>query len=245
MLRSKLMGATVVPFGIQYVGSTVGFADDKIVTVSLTNLTGGGASSPAPGDFVLAWAGCSSSTLRIVAISGDVSGGYNFLGTTAQGGSAPVAILTRQWKVMGSTPDTSITAEHNGSTADTTSVYVSVWRGVDGSSPVASSEFSGSSSTLIADPPSITPSVSGSFIVVVGLGAGLSGSVQSNGVYTSSDLSDFRSVGGGADTRTSVIGGGYKEWEGGAFGPATFGISNITDSASLRYTAVAVALRPE
>lgn len=245
MLWQKLLGANAGAAGIQYVGSTVGFASATNVTVSLSGtLTGGIASSPAPGDLVIVYAGCSSTSNRIVAASGNTSGGYTSIVLLAVSGTNYANIdVSRQF--MGATPDTSVTASHNGAAADTISVYISVWRGVDATTPLdVTRTTSTTGSALDIQPPAITPITSGAYIVSGAIGAAGSGAIQSNGVYTSADLSDFRSIGGGSGARTSVVGVGYKEWTSGSFQPDEFGILNITNSASCSAAAVTIALRP-
>ena len=243
MLWQKLLGANAGAAGIQYVGSTVGFASATNVTVSLSGtLTGGIASSPATGDLVITYAGCSSTSNRIVAASGNTSGFYTSIVLLARSGINYATIgVSRQF--MGATPDTSVTASHNGSAADTISVYISVWRGVDATTPLDVTRTN-SASALAIQPPAITPITSGAYIVSGAIGAAGSGAIQSNGVYTSADLSDFRSIGGGSGARTSVVGAGYKEWTSGSFQPATFGTTNITDSSDCTSAAVTIALRP-
>jgi hypothetical protein len=240
MLATFLKGATAS--GIEFVGGATGFATSNTVSVSLTALTGGIASTAATDDLVLVYVGCSSTASRTFTFT---SGTYTSIQFLYANGSND-ANLQVSMRFMSATPDTTVAVQHNGAAADTIAVYVSVWRGVDLTTPIDVTSITASATnTLIADPAAITPATSGAYIVAGALGAAPSGAVQPTGVYTSSDLTDFRGVGGGGGARTSVIGAGYKQWAGGAFDPAVFGTTDITNSTNCSYAAVTLALRPK
>jgi hypothetical protein len=241
IIQGLLSSFPIAAAGIQYVGGTVAFASANNVTTSLTSLTGGIGSAPIQDDLVIVYVGCSSLASRAFTFSSATYTSIQFL--YANGANDANLQVSRRF--MTATPDTSITVSHNGLAADTIAVYISVWRGVDQTTPIdVASTTATAANTLIANPPSITPTTSGAYIVAGAIGAAPSGAVQSTGVYTSSDLTEFRSVGGGTGARTSVVGAGYKEWTSGAFDPAVFGISNITDSTNCTFASVTLALRP-
>lgn len=227
---------------ISYVGGkSVGFAGTTSgATISLTDLAGGIASSPAEGDIVIVAFGVGtqgrSPTLTITDAS-DVA--YTEVGTTlrelADDNDAQLAVF---YKVMGSTPDTALKRSGTGNTADGGSVSIHVYRGVDQSTPfdVTSTTATGINSSL-PDPPAITPSTAGAVVVVAAAGtaptltvnwttSGLSGVVQSVG----EDTSDGRSM------------LGYATWISGPVDIAKFTGGGTTTDRS--WAARTMALRP-
>lgn len=135
---------------------------------------------------------------------------------------------------QGATPDTTLTI--SGMAASGGYAYaLSVWRGVDQSTPqdVAAVTATGATSDL-ADPPAITPVTAGARIVAV--------YAASQGTATAwtapTDVNDFAQVG----LNKSRAGMGNIQWTGGAFDPAAVGEGNA--SASNSWAAVSMALRP-
>lgn len=227
---------------IQFVGGKTGggFAGGTgTFNVSLTDLTGGIASSPAAGDFVVVvYAVGTAGRTPTLTITGNNNGSYDAQ-TAIQADDTYDARLVLFTKRMGSTPDTQYTRSGTGNIADGGSTSVLVFRGVDPTTPfdVASVTATGTN-TSRADPPSITPTTSGAFVVVSAAGAagtlttdwttsGLSGVYQSNGA----DTNDGR----------SLI--GYVEWTSGPVDIAQFGGGSNTTSDS--WASRVIALRPE
>jgi hypothetical protein len=244
MLSTYLKGASSPATDkIEFVGGITGFASSNNISVSLTALTGGIASAAATDDLVLVYVGSSSTSSRTFTFTSGTYTSVQFL----YANSTYDANLQVSRRFMPATPDTTIAVGHNGATADTIAVYVSVWRGVDLTTPIdVTSTTASATNTIIANPSYIFPVTPGAYVVAGAVGAGSSGDVQSTGVYTSSDLTDFRSVGGGVGARASVIGAGYAKWGSvGIIDPVTFGITNITSKTTSSYAAVTVALRPK
>lgn len=223
---------------IAYVGgyaqTLIGTTSDVVVTFG-GNLTGGVSNSASEGDLVIVYFGTGSVVEQAISISG-----YTQLTKLYVDASLYDTNLLVAYKFMGSTPDTSITLL--GGTFDTRdagAVCIQVWRNVNLTTPFdVTTTTDTNSSTVLCDPPSITPVTSGSYIVSGGAGA------HSRGipVFTSSDLSGFISVGSN-DTRDVAIGLGYKEWVSGSFDPSQFTFGGL-DSTSNSNASVTIALRP-
>ena len=239
---TTLMGfaAGAAQSGISYVGGTIASAPNTSTnqTVSLTSLAGGSDTEPSTGDIVVVYYG--------VATNGSnedlsfISSGYTEIADLFQNDSYAGNLLVG-YKVMGATPDTSVTCRTPTSTTSWGPVMaVMVWRGVDTDTPldVTSTTFS-SSNTLLIDPPAITPVTDGAVIISGGCGGH---NHQSADTYSSSDLSNFLTL-SGTQTYKPCVGVGSYEWESGEFNPAAFTFSD--NSGSLySYVALTMALRP-
>jgi len=206
--------------------------------VDLTDLTGGIASSPAAGDLVIIYFGTASTADRNLVV------GSSYVEVTELYSSDTFDTnLVVARKFMGATPDTSITLTGGTlSVDDAGAVVAQVWRGVDPVTPfdVTQTTATGQNSVL-CDPPAITPVTPGAVIVSGGAGAHNQSSIIT-GVYSSPDLTGFRTAGQN-DTNDVVIGVGYHAWTSGAFDPAQFAFL-LSDSTSFSWAAVTLALRP-
>lgn len=220
--------------GIQYVGGYVigrlGNVDD--INITLTSLTGGIASAPAAGDFVLIY-WCTADVFT------NTISGYTSIATAFASDNTPSAIRA-SYKFMTSTPDTSATVTGGtGNSNNPGAAYVSVWRGVNTTTPMDVTRTTASSAnSVLANPPAITPVTSGAVIVAGGAGGHIAGTQT----FSSSNLTSFLSAGAN-DTRDVTIGGGYNEWTSGAFDPAAFTFSS-SDATGYSWCAITVALRP-
>ena len=236
-MLSKFLRAAARAKGIQYVGGYVEglLGSTNNITVTLTSLTGGLATQPAAGDFVIVYFGIGAPNNNKTP----VISGYTELVLLKQADTESITLLVAH-KFMTGTPDTSITLI-NGTenTADAGAVYISVWRNVNTTTPFdVTQTTSQSSNSVLANPPAITPVTTGAIIVAGGAGAHNRG-VQT---YSSSDLTGFLSA-GGDDSNNATIGGGYNVWTSGSFDPAQFTFSS-TDSTNFSRAAVTLALRP-
>lgn len=223
--------------GIQYVGGyTTGFvgSSSTIVITFGGNLTGGLAASASPGDIVVVYFGVGSSGDEVLNISGYTEISQLFASDTES------ANLSVAYKFMGVTPDTTFALlGGTGSSSNAGAVVVQVWRGVDTVLPldVTSTTATGISSVL-CNPPAITPVTYGAVVVSGGAGAHVSGTQT----FSSSDLSGFLSVGSN-DSFDVTIGAGYARWVSGSFNPAAFTFSG-TSAATNSWAAVTLALQP-
>lgn len=232
MLFQKLVSSKVP---IQYVGGyTVGYTTVGNKTVSLTSLTGGIASAPSIGDLVFVCLGVATSGTATPSIN---SSGYTNIANLYSNDTNDTTLYA-SYKIL-STAETSVSVNGSTTSTETFTVYISVWRNVDSVAPldVPTTTATGTNSVL-ADPPAITPVTPGSYIVSVGAGA----STSATGIYSSTDLTDFRSVVASVNV-DSTIGGGYYQWTSGTFNPAAFTFSR-PNSTAYSWAAATLALRP-
>jgi len=206
-------------------------------TRSLTSLTGGSGSAPSAGDIVLV--AVSIGTDDITTYSGPA--GYTALlgasGTLADGTVDCIAWLG--YKVMGETPDTTVDVPASGHLQAAKTEYITVWSGVDVAAMVASLQTSNTPGTALPDPPAVTPTVAGSYVQSIGF----TGHDATNaGSLSSSDLTDFQTI-GQTDSEKSAIGGGYIEWTSGEVNPAQLGFG-ATDSSSWSSFAATLVMEP-
>lgn len=241
MMWQKLMVAAAAA-GIQFVGGKTAAIAGSVSTNTLiaidSGLTGGIASAAASGDFVIAAYAMhgSDSTLAIT----DGTTGYTLIGSELfQTDSDPINLRVA-YKFI--TSDTDTTFGGTGDTARPGMSAIYVFRGVDTVTPMdVAAVTATAANSAQADPPSITPSTSGAFIVAVGAAAR---SDASSVTFTSSDLTDFLTEYSlsGSSSREVIIGIGQKDdWTSGAFNPAAFSISS---NANNSWAAVTMALRP-
>lgn len=235
MLADKLRAATAAAAPIEYVGGyTQGFlGTTSNVTITFGgNLTGGIASSASEGDIVIVYFGTGSSANRDLVVAGYTEVVELFSGSIFD------TNLVVAYKQMGATPDTTLVLTGGTlSTADAGAVVVQVWRNVD---PTLITDTTVTDiNSVRPNPPAVTPTVEGSYIVAGGAG-GHGAGVQT---FSSTDLTGFRSTGGGNDTYDVTIGVGYHEWVSGTFDPAVFTFSG-TDSGSYSRAAVTLVLVP-
>lgn len=225
---------------LTYVGGTTAAITGSASTttnVSLTSLTGGAASAPADGDLVVVYYGISSTVTRTPSIT---TSGYTEAGT-ASGLDAYDSYLLVSYKRMTSTPDTQVTVGATGSTSDAGAVAVQVWRGVDSLLPLEQAGVGANgSNSVLCNPPAITPVTPGVIVVAGGVGAHNAGVCT----FSSSDLSNFLTVGGPDSSNDATIGVGSRAWSGGAINPAAFTFS-ASSSLSFSWAAVTIALLPQ
>ena len=223
---------------LQYVGGVTGSrigSTSQGLTLSLTGLTGGIGSSAAAGDIVVAVVSTGSTVDRAIGVATPTDFTEEqelYSDDTADNN------LSVSWKIMGSTPDTSIVTSPSNSTADGLSAAVHVWRYVDQGTPFDVAETTATGiNTGQPTPSAITPSSSGAIVLGTG-GAGFAGT---GAVFTSTDLSNFLSA-NGADTNDGTVGIGSFVWSSGTFTPAVWGGNTTNTGAS--WAAVTLVLRP-
>ena len=236
MLGTYLKGSMAAG-DIEYVGGYVqGFAGTTSnVTISLTSLTGGTDSAPSAGDFVLVYFGTASREVN----SDLVVSGYTEV-VDAYRSNRYATNLAVAYKFMGAGPDTSFTL--TGGTKDSSdagAIAVQVWRNVSVVNPLdVSLEFDSNDSSVLCNPDPITPVSEGAVVIAGGAGAHDEG----NRVYSSSDLTNFISV-GGTDSNDVTVGLGYHVWSSGSFNPSEFTFSG-SDNTDYSNIAITLALRP-
>lgn len=222
---------------LTYVGGLVNSRAGSTGTslaLSLTALTGGISSAAAAGDLVIATCATGSVADRSIGIS--TPAGYTELQELYSNSTTDTS-LSVNWKIMGSTPDTSVSCGPSGSTADAITGSVHVWRNIDPDNPFDVTETTATGTgTGRANPAPITPSTPGAIVLGIGAGAAATGAV-----YTSSDLSNFITR-TSADTYDSFQGIGSYSWSSGTFDPAQFG--GGTTGTGDSWAAVTLALKP-
>jgi hypothetical protein len=233
MLFQKLLGAN--KSSIQYVGGYVqGFAGTfNDVTISLTSLTGGLATQPAVGDFVIIYFGTASTLNRNLVVSG-----YTEVVELYSNDTYDTNFVIAR-KFMGATPDTSVTL--TGGTlavADAGTVAVQVWRNVNVASPFDVAGQSRIDEEATATFPSITPVTTGAVILASAACAHDNGTE----LYLNSELTNFITT-GQSDTNDSTIGAGYYYWISGSFGPQDM-VFGGADSSNFSNASYVIALRP-
>ena len=213
--------------GLEFVGSRT-FTDSGTTvtfTVPLTSLTGGISSAPRAGDLVVAFIGQASAGSNAVPMPAD----WTQLARVSADDTYDSDLYVI-YKTMGATPDTGFNITGGlDSSQNSLAVAIFVYANAVASIHTTASGIDG----VLCDPPSITPTVSGSVVVSGGVGAHRLGGSAS---YSSSDFSLFLSASGEGITsfgRDATIGVGVFEWTSGAFNPGIFtfsGSSATTDS---------------
>lgn len=144
------------------------------------------------------------------------------------------------WKIMTSSPDSSVSCNGSGSASNGSVCVVHVWRGVDQGTPMdATVTTAQSNNASNPNSPSINPTTSGAVAISAGLGtmAAVDNAVTAPTGY--SNQADISVDPGSAAT----VGIASKAWSGsGAEDPAAW--TNFTTTTSDSWAAVTVALRP-
>ena len=205
------------------------------IVVPLTTLTGGTDSAPSADDIVVVCFSVGSTVALGIAIAG-----YT---TIASGTASDTfdATLTAGYKLMGVTPDTSVTLTGGTiSTAAAGVVEVHVWRGVDLVTPIDVTTVTTTGiNSGTPTPPPLTPITPGAIILA---GAGNAHSGGSTPVFTATYLSNFLTISAN-DTNDATGGLGSVEWASGTYTPATWTWSG-TPSSGFSRVAFTTALRP-
>lgn len=212
-------------------------------TISFTSLTGGSDAAPAVGDLVIVtWCTGTIGNDRDLTITNASAVDYTLLGTEKFANDSYDLNMRTAYRVMPDPVETQVilscSAGGTGSTQDAGAYSITVFRGVH-ATPLEQAVQEGTAiNTHIVNPGGITPTTVGTVVYVAGCGVSDAGIA----VYTSSDLTDFRSV-TGDDNQDVVLGSGYFPWTSGAFNPATFG-GGGTDTANHSYGWIIAALAP-
>jgi len=228
---------------IQFVGAAT---DNKATTSSSTialnsGLTGGIASSVAAGDLVIAAFGCASTSDLTLSIT-DGATGYTLIGSELYSADTDDANLRVAYKFMGVSPDASTTFGGTGSSSNGASMVVYVFRGVDPGTPLDVSAVTATGqNSLLTNPPSITPSTPGAFVVAVG--AWSVSVVTPDPATHPTLLSVFSDIAPESSTYQGGVAIGHTPWVSGAVDPGNF-VPGDTDSTNSAWCAMSIALRP-
>ena len=231
---------------ISYVGGVAGGRAGSTGTTTQSisgTLTGGSNSSPSAGDLVVVWCSAAADTTAAATqtVSGNTSGTYNTETQQSQLGTTYDAYAQLNWKVQGSTPDTTLTIPSSGSARNAQRWAIHVFRGVNSTTPwdVTSTTASGTASGR-PNPPSITPSTAGAWILWLGHSAAATGAA-----YTApTDFATNWLGGTTSDTADDMDGFGYYTgWTSGAYDPAAITAGGTTNAADA-WVAKTAVLRP-
>jgi hypothetical protein len=230
---------------ITYVGS---YTQSGLPSTSLSNpfpistatLTGGVGGPILEGDLVIFMIFQGSNTNRSLLVNGN---GWSTVGKLfAQDTYDANMVLV--WKVMGPTPDASVSWTNTSGGASWTVPCIRVYRGVDKNSPldVVASTATGQNSQ-IPIPPAIVPATTGAKILVAACGAVPPSGV--GGPFSSSDLSNVvysESYHGSTGYGVLAL-VGDADWSGGTFatGALTCPVPAQVDDS---WNAMTIALRP-
>lgn len=243
-MRSHFLRAISKSAGIQYVGGVTGgtpgadSSTNNRVTLSLTSLTGGIASSVAANDLIVVVNGIASTeNLNCGVVDG---GTYTEIADLYSDDTRD-ANMAFSYRVADGT-ETSVTVAGGGSfSSDPAIGIVQVWRGVNATTPLdVTSVTATGANTGRPDVPSITPTTSG--CVILGMGVGTLNNSTTN--LTASGLDDVLAKNQYIQFSRCVSGiiAAYKGWTSGAYDMAQFagGSNNTADS----WCSVAAVLRP-
>ncbi len=223
---------------IEYVGGQTQALPLAASTTITFSLSGGLGSVPADGDLVIVSIAVASGSDAVIGVN---TGGYAEL-TELFANDGRDTNLSLSWKIMGTTPDSSVVVTGKSTSTSAGVAVIHVYRGVDATTPfdVTSATSTGIDGG-IPDPPAITPTTSGALIVVAAANAH---SGDSAGTFSASYLSNFSTLvdaSGGTYDCTSGI--GSVPWTSGAYNPAAW-IFGAPDGGSYSNASVTMALRP-
>lgn len=155
----------------QYVGGTTGVGTTNGYTVSLSGtLTGGIASSPATGDLIVVMTGFGNTAASAPNVTGNNSGAYVGVGTAIHANDTWDTEVRPFYRVVGATPDTSLSITRTASAVYGGATVVHVWRGVDEANPfIGVTQTSGTNGCVI-NPPAYNPAVADALIIAGGAG---------------------------------------------------------------------------
>lgn len=230
--------ANFAPAPLLYVGGTTAAITPNTATnVSVTSLTGGVASAPAQDDLVVVYYGSGSTADRALTIT---TSGYTQI-ADLYANSTIDTNLTVAYKRMTATPDTVVAVSSTANAGDAGAVAIHVWRNVDSLVVLDTVSTTATTTTsVLCNPPSITPVTPGAVIIAGGAGGHNRGA---SFTFSSSDLSNFITIGGVNATNDVTIGIGSTFWTSGAFDPTAFTFSG-TDSTSFSSASLTLALLP-
>jgi hypothetical protein len=243
LLARKLLFPPSSGPNIQFVGGSISSkegASSGDTTLALNSgLTGGIASGVSTDDFVIGIFATGSTADRTLAIT-DGTNPYTLIASELISTDNYFTNLRVAYKFMGGTPDTSLTFGPTGSSSDAGVYAAYCFRGVDKTTPldVTPTTATGNNATS-PNPPSITPSTLGAFIVAIGAGAD---DMLNTDTLSTSGLTGFIHA-ARQDTNGSIMGVGHKnDWTSGAFDPAV--MTSSYTSAAGSWAAMTIALRP-
>lgn len=224
---------------ISYVGGqTASITASTATNTDITfSLSGGSASTPAAGDFVVIAYSIGSTVARVPAVN---TAGYTQL-TQLNAADTFDANLRVAYKRMGGTPDTTVQVGPTLATTDAGFVTIHVFRGVDPTTPLDVTHTTATAANSgTPNPPAITPANANNVIYVVG-----SNGHGTTGTMTASYATAFLTGQNITPTNKTTMGAGYVTGQsaGVSYDPAVFTWSaNVNTQGWCAYT---LAIREE
>ena len=203
-----------------------------------SGLTGGSGAAALAGDLVVVTV-CVGSAARTPTIAISTPTGYTPLTVQRTSLTSFDTNVQTCYKIMGGTPDTTVTIPPSGNNADGIAYAIQVFESVDATTPmdVAATYATGTGVNNRPDPAAIEPVTAGAWIVCCGGGAASAG-----GTLTASQLTDVMSANGSDTNDGTVCVGYYTAWTSGSFDPNVFGGGSV--SANNSWGCSTLALRP-
>lgn len=239
LLRTSLIIGTLLLFflptpaeaALSYVGSATATGNSANYNVDLTSV------SMQQGDIVIVVTGFASTTDQDPGVS---TAGYTEMADLYSNGTTQDANFSVNYKIMGASPDLSVTCNGSFSTTFGSVCIAYVWRGENQTTPfdVASTTATGTGANA-PDCPSITPVTPGAVVICTGLTAtpATDATVTAPAGYTNQ-------VDIGVDPGTAaIVGIASKDWNSGAEDPAVWTTWTVGSAGS--YAALTLALRPD
>lgn len=220
---------------IQYVGGASVGSTAATYDLSLTALSGGIGTSPAAGDLILV-----NSTLVATSdvVLGPTTAGYTEV-TELFANDTRDSNQDVSYKISDGT-ETLVTVVGSNNTNNGSTVYVTVWRGVDNTTPFDATFATATGiDSALADAPAITPVTAGALVIAAMCVTGDSAIAAFTGPTGMTFVEERNHTG---VQRGTVASFAWVAWTSGAYDPTalTGGESTTADS----WTAVTMALRP-
>lgn len=185
---------------ITYVaGSTANISGSAATTTSV-NLPG----PPSANDLVIVTYGIGSSVSRTAQFT--IAGWTTLAANTdADTYDANMGVF---YKIMGSTPDTTVTIPATGATTDSGAVAIQTWRNINLTTPIESYVGATATNGRRPDPAAVRPSTNNAIIVICGEGS----HIQPGEAFTAPTgySTNFMTVTGNANTNMTTVGMGYR-----------------------------------
>lgn len=233
---------------ISFVGSYVGtHAATSAQSIAFSNLKDASGATPTLAQNDIVYVAVENATAAVNRGAGAlVPSGYTAAHTALYNTDTNASNFQVSYKVMGSTPDTSVAIPASNATTAGVAYAIYVFRGVNTTTPhSATPTTAGAGNTGVANAPAITPTAgdTGAWIVAFAGAAVAAGAVFTNPAGMSTTTNHFRSATITSTTNDANIGGAlYTAWTSGAYDPAVFGGSTSTNTGS--WSAVTLALKP-
>lgn len=156
---------------LQFVGADTGFGTNTAHNVSLTALTGGIDTQARENDLVIVITGFVGNT-DTNANPGVSTAGYTEILDLFDGTGTRDVNLSVNWKIMGASPDASVTCTGSELNLNGAASIAYVWRGADLTTPIDVTPTTASGSLTVPNGPSITPITAGSVVLTLAGSAG-------------------------------------------------------------------------